>query len=1017
MNPDTWPKVKEVFEAALAQPAAQRAAFLAGVCDGDEVLRREVESLLSSYEHAGSFMQVPAVEAAAESLVGLSRSPADALTLTAGQTINHYEVLSTIGKGGMGEVYLAHDTHLARKVALKLLPAEFTQDPHRIQRFQQEARAASALNHPNIITIYEIGKLDATYFIATEFIDGVTLRQKLGGGALPITQALDIAYQVALALTVAHQAKIIHRDIKPENVMIRGDGVVKVLDFGLAKLALDGTASSDAEAATLAQRTQTEPGKVMGTVAYMSPEQARGLKVDGRTDIFSLGVVLYEMVTGQQPFVGATSMDMVSAILNHEPELLAHQQPEAPRELERIVSKTLRKNTEERYQTVRDLLIDLKDLKRELEWQAGVERSVPSSPASRTTSSKGAIATAKSLSSAEYIVTEIKRHKVALGVVLTLIMLAVAIAVASVLWLMRQPKQLGAPVLSQMTTDTGLTTDPALSPDGKLLAYASDRSGKGNLDIWVRQVGGGDPIRLTQDTADEHEPSFSPDGTMIAFRSEKDGGGIYVVSALGGAPRKIASEGQRPRFSPDGSQIAYWSGSIGGGAGFSVHNYCRIFVVASAGGIPKQVRSDFLGAAYPEWAPDGKHLLFLGNRDEKLPLDENVDWWVTPLNEGPPTATGAFKATRKAGLTGPLLVYEWALIAPVWESRGDSLIFAARSGDSRNLWRIGISSKTWNITGPPEQLTHSSSIEENPSVAALADGSLKIAFGSFSESSDIWSLPIDANAAKVTGDPIQLTRDSTADFHPSLSPDGRKMVWVSARSGSQEIWLKDLSTGEEQAMTASHTDKYDPRFSPDGLKVSFAAHRGNKWDIYVVPATGGAPEMVCDDCGEAMSWSPDGRYILGNHTDGRLILAEVAPRRRVDFLSLSGRWFWGESFSPDGRWITFGEVSAPFHMQIAPFQGETSAPQSSWDTATCCLSQWSPDETLLYGPSDHDNFNCIWAQRLDRSTKHPTGSLIPIFHSHAAKLTVLGNDVSVKRDRIVFAMAERTGNIWMAEWK
>ena len=422
MNPDRWPKVKEIFEAALAQPPGQRAAFIAGVCDGDEVLRREVESLLSSYENAGSFMQAPAVEAAAESLVGLVRSP-DGLSLTAGQTTNHYEILSPLGKGGMGEVYLAHDTQLARKVALKLLPVEFTQDPHRIQRFQQEARAASALNHPNIITIYEIAKHDGTYFIATEFIDGVTLRQKLGAGPLPINQALDIAYQIALALTVAHEAKIIHRDIKPENVMIRRDGVVKVLDFGLAKLAFDATASSDAEATTLAQRTETEPGKVMGTVAYMSPEQARGLKVDGRTDIFSLGVVLYEMVAGRQPFEGATSMDVVSAILNQEPELLAQHAPEVPRHLERIVSKALRKNSEERYQTVRDLLIDLKDLKRELELQSEVQKSVPPSPVNRTESSQAAVATAKSVSSAEYIVPEIKQHKPVAIVVLAAIVL------------------------------------------------------------------------------------------------------------------------------------------------------------------------------------------------------------------------------------------------------------------------------------------------------------------------------------------------------------------------------------------------------------------------------------------------------------------------------------------------------------------------------------------------------------------------------------------------------------------
>lgn len=429
------------------------------------------------------------------------------------------------------------------------------------------------------------------------------------------------------------------------------------------------------------------------------------------------------------------------------------------------------------------------------------------------------------------------------------------------------------------------------------------------------------------------------------------------------------------------------------------------------------MRPDFVGAAYPEWAPDGKHLVFLGNRDEKLPVDESIDWWVTPLDQGPAIATGAFKATRGEKLSGPLLVYPWALIAPTWQPEGDALIFSARSGNSTNLWRIGISPQTWKVQGPPQRLTSSPTIEESPSVASVAGGSVSIAFASLGENTDIWSLPLEADTGKVTGELRQLTRDTAADFHPELSGDGRKMVFVSARSGDHEIWIKDLDTGGDAVLTASRIDKYSPGFSPDATKVSFATHRDNQWDIHLVPATGGAAELICEDCGQATGWSPDGRYLIGNSVDGRLYLVEVASHRRIDLLALSGRWFAGGTFSPDGRWVTFLEVVPQRREHIAPFQGETPAPESTWVSVLSELANWSPAGTLVYGVSDHDGFNCIWAQRVDGAVKRPVGPPFPIFHSHGARLRVFSASVAVRGQRMVFDMAERTGNIWMAQWK
>ena len=366
MKPERWQQIDELLQSALAQAPAERPAFLAQACAGDEPLRREVESLIASHELAENFLGAHVSQIAAELLVG------DQASLAKGQSIGSYEIAALLGAGGMGEVYLAEDARLSRKVALKLLPGYFTKDSDRLRRFEQEARAASSLNHPNILTIYEIGQTDGHHFIATEFIDGVTLREHLTSTRMKVSEALDIAVQVGAALAAAHAAGIVHSDIKPENIMIRGDGYVKVLDFGLAKLTERETYQVDAEAATRAL-VKTQPDLVMGTAQYMSPEQARGLNVDARTDIFSLGIVLYEMVAGRAPFDGATKSDALATILKEEEAPpLSRYAPEVPAELEWIVKKALAKEREERYQVVKDLLIDLKNLNQELELQATI---------------------------------------------------------------------------------------------------------------------------------------------------------------------------------------------------------------------------------------------------------------------------------------------------------------------------------------------------------------------------------------------------------------------------------------------------------------------------------------------------------------------------------------------------------------------------------------------------------------------------------------------------------------------
>src|SRR5215204_5902859 len=342
MTPERYRQIGEVYHAALEIDEDERAAFLDRTCAGDDALRREVESLIASHERAPDFIAVPALAAAAESLAA---GEAEAM---AGRTVARYKVLSLVGAGGMGRVYLAEDTELGRRVALKFLPEHLTTNKDQVRRFRQEARAASALNHPNILTVYEVGEADGAAFIAMEYVEGETLRASLANGPFGVVPALDVAAQVADALSAAHLAGIIHRDVKPENVMLRLDGYVKVLDFGLAKLTEDlaGPRTAGSEAPT-SLAVRTNPGVVMGTAEYMSPEQARGLKVDARTDVWSLGVVVYEMVGGRRPFGGETHGDTTVSILEREPAPLSRLAPAAPSELEQIVQKALAKDAEE----------------------------------------------------------------------------------------------------------------------------------------------------------------------------------------------------------------------------------------------------------------------------------------------------------------------------------------------------------------------------------------------------------------------------------------------------------------------------------------------------------------------------------------------------------------------------------------------------------------------------------------------------------------------------------------------
>ncbi len=902
-----------------------------------------------------------------------------------GKTLHHYRIESKLGQGGMGVVYKARDEHLDRPVAIKVLTPEAVADPERKRRFVQEAKAASALNHPNIVHVYDIDTQEGINFIAMEYVEGKTLDQLIGRRGLKAGEALKYAVQAADALAAAHAAGIVHRDVKPGNLMVTEKGLVKVLDFGLAKLS--EPEESEYFGSTKTMGPHTEEGAIVGTVAYMSPEQAEGKKVDSRSDIFSFGSLLYEMLSAKRAFQKETRIATLSAILHQEPKPLGEVAEAVPQELDRIIAQCLRKDPGRRFQHMEDLRIQLEQLKEDLESGKLTAGPIPAAAARR------------------------KPWPVAIAAALL-----VLLAVAGLIWWRNRPASAPrTPALTRLTSDSGLTTDPALSPDGKLIAYASDRSGEGSLDIWRQQLDTGEAIRLTADPSDESEPDFSPDGSRIAFRSERDGGGIYVVSAFGGGePRLIARHGRRPRFSSDAKHIAYW---VGWGA------MGKVFVAPSAGGSLSAVQPDFDSARDPIWSPDGKHILFMGSHTPNEGRPDPFDWWVAPRDGGPAVKTEASSILGRHRLSDG----RPSRVAPAaWV--GDQVFFSAQRDDITNLWRLSVSPATRKAAGSPEQLTFGTSIERKPSV--ISGG--RIAFASLTQNLNIWGVPIEANRGRVKGEAQRLTHGAF-DAHTSLSADGRKLVFTSTRSGNSDVWVKDLATSKETALTATPAREEQSEMTADGARICYmVVEAPQQTAIYEVNTNGGVPEKICDVCGRPWDWSPDGSRILflpfWPHPRMTLYILDVATRQKTAYLEHPRYGLARARFSPDGRWIGLVAISgAPFDqpIMIVPLDGRAAPQQDQWISVTDEKTlhdkpRWSPDGNLLYYTSHRDGYRCIRAQRLDPKTKRPVGPPKDVYHSHSARRSLMNPDIrfmeiSLSSDRMVFNLGEVTGNIWMAK--
>ena len=965
MTPDRWQLISRIYHEASAQPADARDLFVRQAAAGDSDVERQVRSLLARSAD-DSFLHSRIVSAG---WPDDSRPP-----VLAGARLGRFEVRGLLGSGGMGEVYRAHDDTLGRDVALKILPPHL-EDRDRLARFEREARVLATLNHPNIAAIYGVeaipghGAADpGLRAMVLELVDGETLADRVARGPLPIDDAIGVAMQLTEALEAAHEKGIIHRDLKPANIAIRSDGVVKVLDFGLSK-AFD-VASLPGDRPPVAAAGHTLDGVVLGTPAYMSPEQARGQAIDKRTDIWAFGCVLYEMLTGAPAFTGDSASDTISAVLNGEPSRSALPAATPPG-VRRVIERCLVKDARRRLRDIGDARADMDD--------APPPTAVQPLPAS-----------------ARPIVPWV----VAAGAIILAAWLAVdrlrGAATANTA---------PGPALQRLTYDSGLTTMPALSPDGQLVAYASDRSGRGDLDIWVQQTGGGAPLRLTSDPSDDHWPEFSPDGKQIVFRSERGGGGMYLVPALGGPERLVAAEGRNPRFSPDGLQLAYWAGQFRGPA--SVQN-TALFVIPLGGGTPTRVAPDFDVARDPVWAPDGRSLLFLGRSDRGRPVAETFDWWWAPLDGRMPVKTNMFGS----GLLRETIAFQGDGSPSAWT--GEGVLFTADA----NLWTVPLSPENGRVSGRPRRLTTVTGRAEAPSIGR--DGST--VFAVTQSQRIVERISLDA-APEPRPVPLYVDNRSVA-LRAGTSADGAVMVVDQGFDTYREIWVRDTRTGRQSMLLRVNSPvPGSPTISPDGARVAYRVGESLGEDEargFVVEIAGGVPTPICDRCA-VFGFLSDSQRVLAAWNESTVLgTIDIRDGSRVELIHADEGRLDRPHTSPDDRWLAFRTIAGPVsRVYVAPITTAGPTPHAAWQlveqpTTTGRPAGWSLDSTVLYTLLDTDGFRCVWGQRVDPRSGRLSGPVFPIRHLHVqmdnGPSTSFSNPVT--SDGFLYERVTRTGDLW-----
>ncbi|HKD19806.1 MAG TPA: protein kinase [Thermoanaerobaculia bacterium] len=822
------------------------------------------------------------------------------MSLAAGTKLGPYEILAPLGAGGMGDVYRARDSQLGRDVAIKLVNDALAQDAENMARFEREARLLAAVNHPNIAAIYGIEERSGTRFLVLELVEGEPLDAMLASGPLGVTPALEIGRQVADALSAAHEKGVVHRDLKPSNVLVTSSGRVKVLDFGLAK---DVEEQAAAGSKVVTSPAMTAAGTILGTPAYMSPEQARGKPVDRRTDLWSFGCVLYEMLCGRRSFGGDTVTDCLAAIVEREPNWAALPRA-TPAPIRRLLRHCLEKDPERRLRDAGDARLE-------------IEESLAPARRSRDWRWLGAMALAAAVAGAVFLVA-------------------------------RRPSAGRAPTpkLSQVTSAEGIEDFPAWSPDGRSIAYAGEAGGV--RKIFLKRLGEGEGTMLTAKNGfDDIQPAWTPDGKTVAFVRAREqgrrlepgdvfgqynGGDVWTVDVATGKESRLLEEAANPSFSPDGRLAvdAEWVGPQ------------RIWITDASGHNPQQATTDVSEAVAhvrPRWSPDGKRIVFQNIERTKfdvrvVDLASKQLTWVT--NDLPRD------------------------VQPVWSPSGRFIYFSSDRAGGLNLWRVAVSAEG-APQGPPQQLTTGAGQDID---AAVSRDGKRLAFAILKQNADLWVLPLDPSSGRPSGAPRELVATTREDSRGAWSPDGKRVAFNSDRDGEMNIWVRDLGDGSTKPLTRGPGGDYQANWSPDGKSIVFFSSRSGSANIWKADVASGALTPLTNDASIDVNpfYSPDGKWIaFQSDRSGRLEVwvmgADGSAPRQLTRTGVSGHFL---RWTADGSGVVF-RCPCGGKSQTMKVGLEGGDPQPTAEVAGGAHMSFSPDGSSIIDVVGHKT---VWVSPL-----------------------------------------------------